>query len=101
VADELAKLGSSRGIVPLGVFMQELHEPSINKTLSKASKDVESIDNATTPADDKSDSSDVMMAHSDCRTSFMIYLKIWGLARKQERKGKAKAVGSTLYSGRR
>jgi ribonuclease HI len=53
VPDELAKLGSSRGMVPLGVFMQELHEPSISKALSKASKVVESVDNTTTLANDK------------------------------------------------
>ena len=30
-ADELAKLGSSWSPVPLGVFLQELHEPTIQK----------------------------------------------------------------------
>jgi hypothetical protein len=42
VTDELAKLGSSRAMVPIGVLMPELHEPSINKALAKASKAVES-----------------------------------------------------------
>jgi hypothetical protein len=32
--------------------MQGIHEPSISKTLSKASKDAESIDSAITPVDD-------------------------------------------------
>jgi ribonuclease HI len=38
VMDELAKLGSSLAMVPLGVFMQVLHEPSITKALAIASK---------------------------------------------------------------
>jgi hypothetical protein len=42
VADELAKLGSNRAMVPTGVFLQELHERSISKTLAKASKVAES-----------------------------------------------------------
>jgi hypothetical protein len=28
-ADELAKMGSSRAVVPPGIFMQQLHEPSL------------------------------------------------------------------------
>jgi hypothetical protein len=42
VADELAKLGSSRAMVPTGIFLQELHEPSISKALAKATKAAES-----------------------------------------------------------
>jgi ribonuclease HI len=42
VADELAKLSSSRTMVPTGIFLQELHEPSISKALAKATKPVES-----------------------------------------------------------
>jgi hypothetical protein len=38
ITDELAKLGSSRAIVPTGVFLQELHEPTISKALAKANK---------------------------------------------------------------
>jgi hypothetical protein len=38
IADELAKLGSSRAMVPTGIFLQEVHEPSISKALAKASK---------------------------------------------------------------
>jgi hypothetical protein len=56
--------------------MQELYEPSISRALSKASKAVESIEDATQPTDDKHVSSDVMTVYSDWRTSFMIYLKI-------------------------
>jgi hypothetical protein len=41
VADELSNLGSSQGTIPLGVFMQELHEPSVNKGLAKANKAAE------------------------------------------------------------
>jgi ribonuclease HI len=42
IVDELAKLGSSRAMVPIGVFLQELHEPSISKALAKATKVSES-----------------------------------------------------------
>jgi ribonuclease HI len=38
VTDELAKLGSSRAMVPTWVFLQELHEPGISRALAKASK---------------------------------------------------------------
>jgi hypothetical protein len=38
VIDELAKLGSSQAMVPTGVFLQELHEPSIFKTIANATK---------------------------------------------------------------
>jgi hypothetical protein len=40
--DELAKLGSSQAVAPIGVFLWELHEPSIMKALVKGSKVVES-----------------------------------------------------------
>jgi hypothetical protein len=29
IVDEIAKLGSSQAMVPTGVFLQELHEPTI------------------------------------------------------------------------
>jgi hypothetical protein len=61
VADELAKLDSSWRMLPPGVFMQELHEPSISKELSKANKVAELVDDTTTLADDKSDTSNVNM----------------------------------------
>jgi hypothetical protein len=38
LVDEITKLGSSRDMVPTGVFLQELHEPSISKALAKATK---------------------------------------------------------------
>jgi hypothetical protein len=78
VADELAKLGSSRGTLPPKVFMQELPEPSISKELSIGNTAVGSVDNTATLADKKSDSSEVMMVDSDRRTLFMIYLKTRG-----------------------
>jgi hypothetical protein len=42
VVDELAKLGPSQAMVPKGVFLHELHEPSISKALAKATKAAES-----------------------------------------------------------
>jgi hypothetical protein len=38
IAHELAKLGSSRAMVPRGVFLQDLHEPSISKALARVGK---------------------------------------------------------------
>jgi hypothetical protein len=97
VADELAKLNSSRGTMPLGVFMQELHEPSISQTLSKAIKATESIDSTTTPADDKSDSSDIMMVQ---RMLFMIYIKTGGLLKnKNERERLRRRAGHYTLIG--
>jgi hypothetical protein len=40
--NELAKLNSSRAMVPTGVFLHELPEPSIVKALAKANKVAES-----------------------------------------------------------
>jgi hypothetical protein len=42
VTDELAKLGSSKTVIPLEVFVQKLHEPSITKVLAKTNKAAES-----------------------------------------------------------
>jgi hypothetical protein len=42
IAGELAKLSSSQVVVLIGVFLHELHEPSIAKALAKANKVAES-----------------------------------------------------------
>jgi ribonuclease HI len=42
ITDELAKLGSSQAMVPTGVFLQEVHESTISKALTKANKALES-----------------------------------------------------------
>jgi hypothetical protein len=49
VTDELAKLGSSRPMVPTGVLLQKLHEPTISKALAKANKAVESSQETPPP----------------------------------------------------
>jgi hypothetical protein len=79
VTDELAKLGSNRAMVPTGVFLQELHEPSISKALAKASKVAESSQETTPPIESISELSKVMKIHSDWCTSFMVYLRTGGL----------------------
>jgi hypothetical protein len=82
------------------VFMQKLDESSINKALSKASKVAEFSDYTTTPTDDKSDSSVIMMLHSNWRTVFMIYLKVGGLpGDKDEREGLRRWVGHYTMVG--
>jgi hypothetical protein len=77
--NELAKLGSSRALVPPKVFMQELHEPSITKALAKESKMVESPQETMLSVESIYESTEVMEIHSDWRTPFMIYLRIGGL----------------------
>jgi hypothetical protein len=79
VTDELAKLGSSRAMVPTGVFLQKLHEPTIARALAKANKAVESSQETPPPLSILTESPEVMEIHSDWRTSFIIYLIIGGL----------------------
>jgi hypothetical protein len=74
IVDELAKLGSSRAMVPQGVFMQELHEPSIARALVKDNKMARSCQETTPPAQSISESPEAMKIHSDWCTPFMIYL---------------------------
>jgi hypothetical protein len=75
----LNKLSSSQAIVPPGIFMQELHESSITKTIAKASKTTESSQETMPPVESISKSCKVMEIHSDRRTPFITYLMIGGL----------------------
>jgi hypothetical protein len=77
--DEFAKLSSSRAMAPTGVFLQELHEPSISKALAKASKVTESSQETPPPCESITETPKVMEIHSDWRTPFMIYLRTGGL----------------------
>jgi hypothetical protein len=79
VADELAKLSSSRTTIPTGGFLQELHESSISKALAKAIKAAESSQEAPPPKESITESTEVMEIQSDLRTPFMIYIKTGGL----------------------
>jgi hypothetical protein len=74
VADELAKISSRWAMVPTGVFLQELQEPSIS--LAKAIKAVESSQETVPPKESITESPEVMEIHSDWRTPFMIYIRI-------------------------
>jgi hypothetical protein len=98
VADELTKFGSNQVTLQLGVFMQELHEPSISKALDKSSNAAEPIDDIATPADNMTDSSKVMIVDSNWCTLFMIYLKIGGLPNNKVERDRLKwrAVHYTL-----
>jgi hypothetical protein len=79
VTDELAKLSSSRAMVPTGVFVQELHETSISKALAKATKAAESSQETPPPCESKIETPEVMEIHFDWRTPFTIYLRTGGL----------------------
>jgi hypothetical protein len=59
--------------------MQELHEPSINKPLAKASKATESSQETMLSVERKFESPEVMEIHSEWRTPSMVYLRTWGL----------------------
>jgi hypothetical protein len=75
VTDELAKLGSSRVMVSIGVFLQELHEPSILKALANATKVAESSQETPPPSESITESLEVMKIHSNWRTPFMTYFR--------------------------
>jgi predicted nuclease with TOPRIM domain len=79
VADELAKLGSSRAMVPTRVFIHALHEPSISKALVKVTKVAESSQETPPPRESITESPKVMEIHSDLHTPFMIYFRTGGL----------------------
>jgi hypothetical protein len=79
ITDELAKLGSSRATVSIGVFLQELHEPTISKPLAMANKVDESSQETPPPPDTITESLEVMEIHSEWCIPFMIYLRTWGL----------------------
>jgi hypothetical protein len=79
ILNELAKLGFSRAMVPIGVFLQELHEPSFTKASAKVNKAAESSQE-TLPLDEGiTESPEVKEIHSDSRTPFMVYLRTGGL----------------------
>jgi hypothetical protein len=67
-ADELAKMGSSRAVVPPGVFMQQLHEPSLPRP-----KQVPPTPSGA-QEDTQPDSNDVMAVDSNWHTPFVDYL---------------------------
>ena len=63
-ADVLSKLGSDRAEVPLGIFVHELHHPSINISTQM---EVYPVPQET--------SREVMMIEADWRTTFIDYVK--------------------------
>jgi hypothetical protein len=81
ITDELAKLGSGRAMVPIGVFLQELHEPSISKALHKATKTTETSQKTPPPSENIIESPEVMEIQLDLHTLFMIYVRTWACQR--------------------
>jgi hypothetical protein len=59
-------------MVPTGVFLQELCEPSISKALAKTTKVAESSQETPPPSEN-------IEIYSDWRISLMIYLRTGGL----------------------
>jgi hypothetical protein len=66
-------------MVPKGVFLQELHEPTISKALAKANKVAESSHETPPPPDGITESPEVLEIYFDWHTPFMIYLRTGGL----------------------
>jgi ribonuclease HI len=99
VVDELAKLGSSRAMVPTGVFLEELHEPSISKALAKGTKAVESSQETTTKREQNrvtwSHGNPLRLAHSVCD----IFLDR-GLASGQDWPWMTVLLGRTVHSSK-
>jgi hypothetical protein len=60
-------------MVPTGVFLQELHEPSISKALAKATKAAESSQKTPPQCESITETPEVMDIHSDWRTPFMTF----------------------------
>jgi hypothetical protein len=52
-------------MVPTGVFLQELNEPTISKALAKANKAAESSQETPPPPNSLTESLEVMEIHSD------------------------------------
>ena len=63
-ADVLSKLGSTRAAIPPGVFVHELHHPSV-KEQSQQATDTQAL--ATVR--------EVMMIEEDCQTQFIDFIK--------------------------
>ena len=72
-ADELAKIGSSRGVIPLDVFLHRLDQPSIKKEISRLTGSAE-FDGRRLPTTGHQDS-EVMIIEGDWRTPFIEYLR--------------------------
>jgi len=103
-------MGSSRSLVPPGVFLQELHEPSISRALAKASKPAESSEEQEkskvtqsessgqppeSPArpgnfNESTNDSNIMVVDSDWRTPFRVYLETGGLPEDKVEKDRLK-----------
>ena len=73
-ADELAKIGSSRGATPPGIFLHRLDQPSIKKEILRLTRSDKSDDNQlpTTGHED----SEVMVIGGDWRAPFIEYLQM-------------------------
>jgi hypothetical protein len=63
-------------MVPIGVFLQVLHGPSISKDLAKVTKVAESSQETPPPSESITESPEVMEIHSDRRTLFMMYFRV-------------------------
>jgi hypothetical protein len=52
-------------MVPIGVFLQKLHEPSISKALAKTTKVAESSKKTPLPSESITETPEVMEIYSD------------------------------------
>jgi hypothetical protein len=66
-------------MVLTGVFLHELHEPSIFNALAKATMVAQSSQETPPPSESITESHEVMEIHSDWCTPFMIHFRTGGL----------------------
>ena len=75
-AEELAKIGSSRGTIPPGIFLHRQDQTSIKKEIDKLTGAVEpGTTQSTQPASIEMSASEVMIIGSDWRTPFVQYIQ--------------------------
>jgi hypothetical protein len=104
ITDELAMFGSNRALVPIVVFLQKLHAPSISWASTKATKVAEPSQETPPQNEVITESPEVMEIHSDWHTPFRIYLRTRGLLEEKvkckqlhHRAGKYTLVNDELF----
>ena len=103
--DELAKLRSSRGAIPPGVFLHRLDQPSTKKEIARllGGAELEATDSLQ-PSSAQSAPSEVMVISSDWRTPFVNYLQTGVLPKDKDEHNRLRRramrytlVGDALY----
>jgi hypothetical protein len=97
ITDELAMFGSNRALVPIVVFLQKLHAPSISWASAKATKVAEPSQETPPQNEVITESPEVMEIHSDWHTPFRIS-QDKGLARGKGQMQTITSSGRKIHS---